>query len=163
MLSHSVAPSINFCQIVTFPSPPYRILDHDFPKSPPRLFATSCLYHDIIDNNTWQIKHQSNTSLKDLLCELKIIFINQPPAQDPYLKELSNVRSKVNDDQLLQKLQSVDIRVLFPLVPPKEYKSIVEGPKLNEYIFKLPEYKQLAEYIIELAAANEKFSNHLIE
>ena len=76
---------------------------------------------------------------------------------------MSKVRNKVNEDQLLQKLQSVDIRVLFYGALPQEYKGIVEGPKLNEYIFKLPEYKQLAEYIIELATCNENFSNHLIE
>lgn len=43
-------------------------------------------------------------------------------------------------------------------MPPSEYKNIVESGQLNEYIFKLPEYKELSNYIIELAKANENFA-----
>lgn len=44
-----------------------------------------------------------------------------------------------------------------------EYKKIIESGKLLEYIEKLPDYKLLTQYIIELGKTNENFADHLIE
>lgn len=52
-----------------------------------------------------------------------------------------------------------------------EYKKIIESGRLLEYIEKLPDYKLLTQYIIELGKTNENFAginyllvvDHLIE
>lgn len=63
----------------------------------------------------------------------------------------------------MRKLQTVDLKTLLPNVPPSEYKRIIEGPQVGEYIGKLPVYKQLTGFVIELSNANESFANELLE
>ena len=52
----------------------------------------------------------------------------------------------------------MDLKTLFPNVPVSEYKKIIESGKLLEYIEKLPDYKLLTQYIIELGNTNENFA-----
>jgi hypothetical protein len=53
---------------------------------------------------------------------------------------------------------------VFPGVPSEKYKEILESEKIGDYLFKLPEFKKLAEYVLELVDNNEKLAcKHIFE
>ncbi|CAD8136420.1 unnamed protein product [Paramecium pentaurelia] len=139
------------------------VINKDFPQSQANFFVISNLQHEIINETNWQIKVQNKESLKLTVLHIKELFLYTKPQQDPYIEELANLKNKIKEEQIIQKIQQVDLKTLFQNVPVTEYKKIIESGRLLEYIEKLPDYKLLTQYIIELGKTNENFADHLIE
>ncbi|CAD8043494.1 unnamed protein product [Paramecium primaurelia] len=139
------------------------VINKDFPQSQANFFVISNLQHEIINETNWQIKVQNKESLKLTVLRIKEQFLYNKPQQDPYIEELANLKNKIKEEQIIQKIQQVDLKTLFQNVPVTEYKKIIESGRLLEYIEKLPDYKLLTQYIIELGKTNENFADHLIE
>ncbi|CAK55983.1 unnamed protein product (macronuclear) [Paramecium tetraurelia] len=139
------------------------VINKDYPLSQAKYFVISNLQHESINETNWQIKVQNKETFKLTALTIKELFLVSKPQQDPYIEELANLKNKIKEEQIIQRIQQVDLKTLFQNVPVTEYKKIIESGKLLEYIEKLPDYKLLTQYIIELGKTNENFADHLIE
>lgn len=81
-----------------------------------------------------------------------------------FVTYVNYLKSKVNVNEEISKIKEKELSVVFPGVPAEKYKEIFEGQQITQYIFKIPEYRTLAQYVLELVEANERTAciNYLI-
>lgn len=51
----------------------------------------------MIDDATWQIRFDRRDTLKNIIMDLRSTFERNPPQQDPYKEELTNLKTKTKE------------------------------------------------------------------
>lgn len=144
------------------------VLDNRFPAYPPKIYIRSKLKHnlfelkgDIIEldpNNIVQWIPQQ-TTLADLLNKAKAIFQTDPPKQDKVIEDVNRLLGLVTE-QNFKDLVSGDY---FSHRSPEDHRQLNNVSSFQEFICSTPEYKKVANNLVDVINFNEKLSNELLE